>query len=398
MEMLLVHSVNRKREDIDMTKQVEKFPVDFVEARRGVQSSTFIDGCRAFPHKGGTQPGKGTRYMCSEAFRFTPKTDDPNKKVQPIMILNVHEQLEAPVAAQPAADTQPSAQRNDKRRDKKNRDNRGEGKPRHHDGKNRRGKSDGQGWRQYASASSAPKAEVNKQPATAADSFKRAKALLDYKPTGEVKLGNLRDVLSHGRAQDDATATGIRTGMSRMVARIKQLEDKLIDPMSIVRSLDESTRKLAEQLHHARKEREQLKKDQTALSTERLAALGKTGKALKAKGDQADPNEVAVFEAIKAGFAKRQAGLSAAIAANKELLDGKKPTEDDPSGTRGLEYRVLYANDIGGLMPEDEAMQARDNVMAAVADMFVIHAESQTLKGRLAGLVNAYEKRLSALA
>src|SRR6185437_8082 len=219
-----------------MTKQVDKFPITFIPANRGVQSCVRIDGCRAFPHDKDTQPKPFETFMCSEGFRLKDK---------PVMILNVHEQLEtspedmvrasaaAEAQAKPRSNNQGGKRHHGDRHDKKSGDNRGEGKPRHDGNKNRRGKSEGQSWRKFATASG-PNREAKKQPATAADSFARAKALLNYKPSGEVKFGNLGEAWMHQRAQGDKTAVSIRTGMSRMVARIEQLGEKMVDPMSIV--------------------------------------------------------------------------------------------------------------------------------------------------------------------
>ena len=219
-----------------------------------------------------------------------------------------------------------------------------------------------------------------------------AKLYVSFVPGGSIAMSDLGMYYAQVKAQSDSQATAIRTEMSEILARIAAFNEKSKGHEAVLADVTEKGRDLAEKLHSAIKLRQELKAGQKDLNSERLSALGRRSAAIKKAGDNADSEEVAAVEKLKAKFAERQAKLSAAVEENRVLIEGARET----NGTGGLDWDV--SREVYGLLPLDEAVAQREAVMKAVAELDANDKETVVSYTRLFALVGEYESLLNSPA
>jgi hypothetical protein len=262
-------------------------------------------------------------------------------------------------------------------------------KPRHH--------RDERTDRPACSWSSAPAAIAPKRPPVTRLSndaaLARAKVLIAPAPKGRIDMSDLRFAFSQKRAETDAKATELCARLQFVTGCIAALDaDPRLELATATMSvLSEDGRKIAVALYEARKKKARLEAEQKTFNAERLRALGKEGKSIKAAGDKADPGKVASYKLLKDYFAALQAPLTESLRKVKEEIYGTKE-----STSKALEWQMFCQ--IEPFWSDRGSMEsAVEDLLKAMSDVEDIYDDRQALLGTLVGLVYDYDKRLNQL-
>jgi hypothetical protein len=225
--------------------------------------------------------------------------------------------------------------------------------------------------------------------------FNRAKLILQPALTGRVDIANLRFAVGQRAAQTDKRCIELRARIEAEVRNIDQIaaDPKLESAMEEMLILDtEKGRWVAESLDRARKELARLEGENAALNSERLRVLGKEGKDIKALGANVSSERQAAYEALKAGFAERQAPLTLSLQELKVKIGGTKEERHNDGLERQLmEFIEPFFSDWS------EAKKKIDSMLASMEFVSTVYASREQSYKSLVESVFEYDKRLNQL-